>query len=491
MAGINGVMMQYFQWYHPYGGVLWKELEGRVGELKEAGFTAVWLPPCYKGKGEEWDVGYGVYDLFDLGEFKRREGSAGVGTKYGTREELLAAIGAARRAGLQVYADVVFNHKDGGDETEVVWAQEVDWADRNDTRGAWREIRVWTAFNFPGRAGRYSEYQWRWWHFDAVSYNEDDPGNGNRTLYRLKDKRFSTGVSHEHGNYAYLMACDIDTGVADAELRYWGRWFVDTTGVDGFRIDACKHIRAGFFRDWLNHLRGHFGGRELFAVGEYWADDVGVLGRYVAETEGVMSLFDVPLHFQFHRASRAGRSFDMRGIFDGTLVRARPAHAVTFVDNHDSQPCQSLESWVEPWFKPLAYALILLRRDGYPCVFYGDYYAQPRYEDKTREVTLYSHRFLIDRFMRARREYGFGEQHDYFDDPNRVGWVRLGDAEHPGAMAVVMTNGEAGAKWMNVYRAGKRFRDVTGHVTDGVVTNGDGWGEFRCSGGSVSVWVQE
>ena len=63
-------------------------------------------------------------------------------------------------------------------------------------------------------------------------------------------------MSYEHGNYDYLMACDIDTchPEVEGELRWWGRWIVDTTGVDGFRIDAVKHIRSSFFRDWLNHL---------------------------------------------------------------------------------------------------------------------------------------------------------------------------------------------------------------------------------------------
>src|SRR4051812_7997823 len=67
------------------------------------------------------------------------------------------------------------------------------------------------------------------------------------------------------------------------------------------------------------------------------------------------------------------------------------------------------------------------------------------------DVILYSHRFLIDRFLSARRAYGFGEQEEYFDHPNTIGWTRLGTGEHPGAMAVVMTNGSAGDKWMNVY----------------------------------------
>ena len=64
-------------------------------------------------------------------------------------------------------------------------------------------------------------------------------------------------------------------------------------------------------------------------------------------------------------------------LFQGTLVENDPWHAVTFVDNHDTEPGQSLESFVLSWFKPLAYAIILLRRDGLPCVFYGDLYGIP------------------------------------------------------------------------------------------------------------------
>ena len=41
--------------------------------------------------------------------------------------------------------------------------------------------------------------------------------------------------------------------------------------------------------------------------------------------------------------------YDLRQLFEDTLVGCRPAQAVTFVDNHDTQPGQSLESWVEGW----------------------------------------------------------------------------------------------------------------------------------------------
>ena len=63
--------------------------------------------------------------------------------------------------------------------------------------------------------------------------------------------------------------------------------------------------------------------------------------------------------------------YDLTTIFDHSLVKNHPEHAVTFVDNHDTQRGQALESTVEEWFKPAAYALILLREDGLPCLFYG------------------------------------------------------------------------------------------------------------------------
>jgi len=355
MSVANGVMMQFFQWYTPADGTLWTELSGKAKGLADAGFTALWLPPPAKGKDGPQDVGYGQYDLFDLGEFDQK---GAVRTKYGTKAELLAAIKAAQKAGLQVYADVVFKHKDGADETELVWGQPMDWDDRNQPVGDWQQFHAWTKFTFPGRAGTYSTMTWYWWCFDALSYNADNKGN--KRLYRLKDKHFSTEVSHEHGNYDYLFADDLDMGVdfVSGELTYWGEWFLDQTGVDGFRIDACKHICYSWFTYWLGYLRGK-SGKELFSVGEYWSNDVNDLHTYLYESDGVMSLFDVPLHARFHDASNGGNGYDMRTILDGTLMKEQPAKAVTFVENHDTQPCQSLMSPVEPWFKPHAYALIL------------------------------------------------------------------------------------------------------------------------------------
>lgn len=109
------VILQGFEWYLPNDGTHWQTLARMADELVKNGFTGIWLPPAYKGAAGKEDVGYGVYDLFDLGEFDQK---GTIATKYGTKADYLAAISALKEAGLSVYADIVFNHMMGADEVE-------------------------------------------------------------------------------------------------------------------------------------------------------------------------------------------------------------------------------------------------------------------------------------------------------------------------------------------------------------------------------------
>ena len=244
MAVINGVMLQYFHWYTPNDGSLWQQLAEEAEALAEAGFTAVWLPPAYKGIGGGSDVGYGVYDLFDLGEFDQK---GSVRTKYGTKEDYLKAIKAAQENGMQVYADIVLNHKMGADHKEEVEATPYNPENRHEAIGEIHKMKVWTHFTFPGRNGKYSALHWHWWHFNAVDYNAQDEDN--QAIYLFKGKAFDENVDDEKGNFDYLMGCDLDMNNPDVEkeLLHWGKWYLDTTGVDGFRFDAVKHVKAEFF----------------------------------------------------------------------------------------------------------------------------------------------------------------------------------------------------------------------------------------------------
>lgn len=79
----------------------------------------------------------------------------------------------------------------------------------------------------------------------------------------------------ENSNYDYLMGADLDMGNPEvvAELDRWGEWYLGETGVDGFRLDAVKHIRFILFTHWLEALREKTG-KELWAMGEYWSPEL-------------------------------------------------------------------------------------------------------------------------------------------------------------------------------------------------------------------------
>ncbi|MEO0849674.1 MAG: alpha-amylase domain-containing protein, partial [Cyanobacteria bacterium J06648_1] len=113
------------------------------------------------------------------------------------------------------------------------------------------------------------------------------------------------------------------------------------------------------------------------------------------------------------------------------------------------------------------------------------------------EVWLDDHHWIIDKLLYVRQHYAYGAQYDYFDNPNLVGWTRLGNEEDRQAMsstssaiAVVLSNGWGGTKSMEVGQPNTTFYDITEHISTTVTTDENGWGNFSCKGGSVSVWVE-
>ena len=478
----NDMMMQYFEWYLPSDSKLWNKVSKDAKHLENIGITYIWLPPAYKGAGGKEDVGYGVYDLYDLGEFDQK---GSIPTKYGTKDEYINAIKDLKKHNIKVIADIVLNHKMGADETEEVLAMQDDATDRNVSITEAKPIKVWTKYTFPGRGDTYSNFKWNWTHFHGVDWDED---SGRTAIYKFYGKHWDEDVDKENGNFDYLMGADIDLNNHDVvnELKNWGKWYLETTAVDGFRLDAIKHIRAEFFPEWLESFK-EISDKKLYVVGEYWSANIDTVTNYFEKTGKCMSLFDVPLHFNFYAASRSDGNFDMARIFDGTIVATNPEYAVTFVDNHDTQIGQALESWVLDWFKPLAYSLILLRKDGLPCVFYGDYYGIPSKEIDSKQE-------ILDILIKVRKYYAYGEQYDYFNDSNIIGFTRLGDDEHPDSgLAVVMTDSIGGCIQMNVGKnlANTVFYDCTGNMDETVYVDNDGNGIFYCKDGSVSVWIKQ
>ncbi|KAF8183952.1 glycoside hydrolase family 13 protein [Pholiota molesta] len=479
----NPLMFQFFTWDCLHESLSWwKHFETEVPHLAELGVTQVWLPPPNKA-AEQTGRGYDAYDLWDLGEFDQK---GSIRTRWGTRDEFLQACKVAKEHGIDILIDAVLNHKLGGDRTETFRAVPVQEDNRLRDAGPARQIQGWTAFEYPGRGEKYSAMRWNHGHFTGVDW---DQTTRTKAIYRIAEqgrKGWSRNVDPELGNYDFLLGVDIDHRHPEVQedLLSWGKWILETTGATGFRLDAIKHIDRKFMVQWIQEVRRAIGSKSMFVVAEYWSGSFKLIFPYMQAFKGEAAFFDVPLHMNLNHASTQRSRYDLRKILQDTIVQAKPNDAVTFVDNHES-----LESWVGDNFKVQAYAIILLRGHGHPCVYYGDLYPNKEAynENIARNITL---------LMQARKNFAYGPTEDYFHHSNCIGFVRRGDATHQGC-AVILSNKEDGPSTyihelrMNVgiENAGKTYRSLmTQHGR--VQIDASGWGTFSCFANNVQVWTK-
>ena len=450
---VNGVMMQGFYWDVPTStpaGTWWQNLGSKATELSQAGITAVWLPPAYKGSGAQ-DVGYGVYDRYDLGEFNQK---GTVATRYGTIGQLQSAIGALHGQGVQVYEDMVMNHFTSADAQELANGQ----------------YNVYTSFTYPGRNNTYSNYQWHWGNFTAT---QQAPNNG---WYQWKAYDFQPYANGDA--YDNLLGSEVQYNNNPANVNEtigWGNWITTKLNLDGYRLDATKHMYTPFVNQWLDAVKGTSG---RFAVSEAWFRNLGDMNNYAASTGGRTSLFDVPLHYLFNDMSNGNGSWDMRGLQFAGFTEANGALSVSFVDNHDTdQTGGALFSPVAN-LKMLAYAYILTRDKGYPCVFYRDYYE-------------YGLGTQIKKLIAIRKANGYGAAAEYTstNDANVYAYSRAGDSTHKGLMMLLNDGGSAASKGITTPFKSVSLTDATGNNAGTISTNASGYAVFPVGARSYAVWV--
>jgi alpha-amylase len=446
---INGVMMQGFYWNVPQtttAGTWWQNLNSKATELSDAGITAIWLPPTYKGGGAT-DVGYGVYDRYDLGEFNQK---GTIATRYGTLPQLQSAITALHSKNVQVYGDIVMNH--------------FAWADYQETVNS---NLVWTGYNYTGRNNTYSSFKW-----NKNQFNGYQGAGGVWYQWNAWDfQPYNSGDAYDN-----LLGCEVrynNNPTAVTETINWGNWLTTKLNLDGYRLDATKHIYTPFVNQWLDNVKG-----TRFAVGEAWISSVPLLQNYATATGGRMSLFDVPLHYTFKAMSDGNGAWDMRGLQFAGFTEANGPLSVSFVDNHDTDDnTGGLYSRVTN-FKMMAYAYILTREKGYPCVFYRDFYE-------------YGFGPQIKKLIQIRKTNGYGAGFEYTNsnDTNVYAYSRAGDATHKGLLMMLNDGSSNASKGMTTPFLNATLTDQTGNTAGTVTTNASGYGVFPVNSRNYAVWV--
>jgi alpha-amylase len=432
--------MQEFGW--------WKFLIPQLDELKQAGITALWLPPASKGANiGGMSMGYDVYDYYDLGKFPQKatrnvNGKDEKRTWFGSESELRELIDAAHERDLQVYADLVLNHNNGADGQELnPIAQQNRWTKFSPQSG--RFTRDWTCFN---------------------------------------PSPYTEGAVVTFGDMPDL--CHINPRVSTNILNY-AKWLVEEIGFDGFRYDFVKGF-GGWIVRAIHDRTYRRDGKEvdIYGVGECWDGDnfidtwLDSVNKWAARRSGA---FDFPLRYRLKDLCD-GSSFSLHRLADGgVLVVDRPFEAVTFVDNHDFRNGDEIVN-----DKMLAYAYILTH-EGYPCVYWKDWF---RYG--LAEIGQPSG---IEQLVRVHENHANGDASIVYVDDTLYVMERTGHEGKAGLLFALNSSGGTRKQWVKIGRPNATLKPVAWRAKDAVVnpqeirTDADGWCEVEAPQRGYVVYV--
>ncbi len=391
--------IDYDTWFRAGGG--WqggtiKGLAAKLGYLRRLGITALWISPPFRQVAFEPSYhGYGVQNFLDIDPH------------FGAREEFRDFVRAAHEQGIYVILDIIahhtgnvftynadrypahdasgrwfndprwdggayavagFNNCDGRPTLPFANSDEMCSADAARLEASWPDGAIWPREFQRGdmfvRKGRINN----WGHYPE--YAEGDMADGLKTL----DVRVRWAGQYRRPSPAMALLC----------LAY--SFWIAYADLDGFRIDAAKHMDADALRsfcDWIREFAQSIGKERFLLVGEV----PGSLehARLVVESTGLdaaLGIEDIPGKLE-RMATGDADPIDYFSLFrnwqldepDGSKHRWYRDQIVTLVDDHDQ-----VRKWTakrrfcgDSQYRDLAFNVmaVQLTTAGIPCLYYG------------------------------------------------------------------------------------------------------------------------
>ncbi len=239
----------------------------------------------------------------------------------------------------------------------------------------------------------------------------------------------------------------------------------------------------------IQELRALRNGKPIrpFGVGECWDSERKIddwLDETNAWSDNRAGAFDFPLRERLKNLCDS-YGYSLRNLADGgTFMKDRPTEAVTFVENHDIVRDNPIVN-----DKMLAYAFILTH-EGYPCVFWQDYYAL--------NLGLADEKSGIAALVRAHEDHAGGATTVLHVDDSLYIMQRGGAGNQKGLIFVMNNCGEAWngilveTQWNNTrfVPVAWRGREDAGTPRE-QMTQGNGWGQFYAPPRGYAVYVPQ
>jgi glycosidase len=252
-----------------HGGDLQGVIE-RLDYLQRLGFGTLWLSPIFAAREEKFH-GHGAFHGYWTTDLRR------IDPRFGTAADLARLARELHRRDMRLMLDLVVNHV--GYDAPLL-----------EQRPGW----------FHGR-GTITD----WSNPEQIVHHD---------VHGLPDLDQANPEV-----YAYLLEA----------AKQW----LEQAEVDGFRLDAVKHVDLSFWRRFNRALRSLR--PNLILLGEHYDGDPRLVDR-VQRRGGFSHMFDFPLAFALKDVFCDGHSAGKIGaVLANDRLYADPRRLVTFLDNHD------------------------------------------------------------------------------------------------------------------------------------------------------------
>jgi glycosidase len=390
-------------------------LKSKLGYLRRLGITALWVSPVFRQVAFEPTYhGYGIQNFLD------------VDPHFGTREEFRDFVRAAHQQGIYVILDIIAHH------TGNVFSYAADrYATHDPASGRWYNDPRWdgkpyAVQGFNDRDGRPSL------PFEVIDGARLEPAWPDGAIWPREFQQPNLFVRKGHiTNWDYYPEYAEGDMFGLKTLDLWVQWdgqyrqgssalaclalvycfWIAYADLDGFRIDAAKHMGEDALRTFCDVIREFaqsIGKERFLLVGEV-AGSREQAWEVVERTglDAALGIEDVPGKLEGMVTGYTDPT-DYFSVFRNWVLDAPTGHrwyrnqVVTLVDDHDQVRKGSGKRRFcgDGRFRDLAFNVmaVQLTTMGIPCIYYGseqgfDSGGRPNVSDLVLRENMFGGRF--------------------------------------------------------------------------------------------------
>ena len=301
--------------------------DGDPNTSTDLGISTIWLMPIFPSPSYH---GYDVTDYYSINP------------QYGTMDDFERLLAEAHKRGIRIVIDMVLNHT----SDQHPWFKDA----KKDVNSPYRDWYIWSETD-PGYEGPWGQEVW---HPSLTG--------------------FYYGIFE-----AFMPDLNYTNPEVTAEMEKVTRFWLDEIGVDGFRLDAAKHLieykrlqeNSQATHEWFKGYRKIYkeSKPDAITIGELFGNNLAVVDSY---TNG--DQFDLAFNFElassFVQSAKSGSALPTLGALNATDRILEPQQYSPFLTNHDQNRVMSeLEGNRN---KAKVAASLLLTSPGMPFIYYGE-----------------------------------------------------------------------------------------------------------------------